>query len=243
MQYMKIDFSLNYNVPEEISKGCSIGYFIGILFYIVLTLMVVFYSSDGNWLKDLKELVDIIIASGLFVTLGWAFILIYCPIYFLIGFIYSLYRYKKSRKIFYSTPNIEYVKFNDDNIFFKNTCPNHDITIKKSDVISVSLTGNIVTAPGATGRGTFSSKTVIEKFTMTIKTAQNSFTFYPNVKMKQIIHRKWYEIIENLELYSLQIAFYKKYFNYLDIDIKFNSDISGSIAELQYLVSKHEIED
>lgn len=77
---------------------------------------------------------------------------------------------------------------------------------------------------------------------MEIKTAQNSYIFYPNVKKAQIIERKWYESIDNIELYKQQIAFYKKYFDNIRLDICFNYDDAVSIATLESLVAKYDLE-
>jgi len=145
----------------------------------------------------------------------------------------------KSKKEFYTTPNIEYVCFYDDNIFFKNTCPKYDFTINKSDIVSVLLRGYINTLFSQKG---FGSSVYVEHFSMEIKTAQNSYIFYPNVKKAQIIERKWYESIDNIELYKQQIAFYKKYFDNIRLDICFNYDDAVSIATLESLVAKYDLE-
>lgn len=219
IQQMKIDFSINYNIPEKISPLCQISHFIGIFMYVVFLMIFIYYCPEGNYFNELKELIAIVVSSGWLVTLAMFFIFVCCPIYFFINFIRGIFRYLKNKREFYSTPNIEYVCFNDDSIFFKNTCSEYDFSINKSDVVSVLLRGNVNTLHSQKGG---ESSTYVENFSLEIKTAQNSYIFYPNVKKKQIIQRKWYEFVDNVELYKQQIAFYKKYFDNIKLDINFS---------------------
>lgn len=85
--------------------------------------------------------------------------------------------------------------------------------------MSVLLRGNVNTLHTQKGG---ESSTYVENFSLEIKTAQNSYIFYPNVKKKQIIQRKWYECVDNVELYKQQIAFYKNYFDNIRLDINFS---------------------
>lgn len=85
--------------------------------------------------------------------------------------------------------------------------------------MSVLLRGNVNTLHSQKGG---ESSTYVENFSLEIKTVQNSYIFYPSVKKKQIIQRKWYEFVDNVELYKQQIAFYKKYFDNIKLDINFS---------------------
>ena len=198
----EIDFSTIYNIPEGLSPSRCIANFLGCSLYIGL-MIVVIPDILGNT-TIFRDLIETIISCGIWVTLGWIFILIICPIYFFIGFIIELYRYKKFRKDFYSTPHIEYIKLNSNGVFFKNTCKNHDFIIRRSEVTEVVLNGNIKPYTSTSGFDT----TSVENLTMTIKTQNNTYTIYPQIKYEQV---KRY--IDPIDLLQHQIAFYKGYFN------------------------------
>lgn len=224
---MKIDLSLNYNIPEEIKSDLPLGYLICLALYVVLIpFLLISASLDGG----LKDMVDLIVSAGVWPVLGMTFIFVLCPIYCLIKFLWALFKYSKNKKVFYSTPNIEYLKFNEDNIFFKNTCANRDLTIKKSNVLSVSLSGCVKIFPILKKGYILEDLVLVDNFSMQIKTSSNIYTVYPSIKCKQI-KRKWNEEAINLDsvdMYELQIAFYKKYFDNIYIDININIDSETS---------------
>ena len=100
-------FKTIYNIPEEISGLGCIAHFIGLCLYPALGLFVIpdMFADNG--------LIQDIISAGMLVTLGFAFIFIVCPIYFFVRCIMEFYRYKKCKREFYSTPNIEYIELNE----------------------------------------------------------------------------------------------------------------------------------
>lgn len=247
---MKIDLSKNYNTPEEIKPELLFGYLTCCIMFIALFFFSLFIpaSVEGDIFCYVKDMINFTISAGIWVVLGMAFIFVLSPIYYLIRFILSLFRYLKNKKVFYSTPNIEYLKFNEDNIFFKNTCPNKNLTIKKSDILGVSLSGCIKSFT-IVKKGIIPENIIlVDNFSMKIKTSSNCYTIYPSIKRKQI-KRKWNEVesifsSDSVEMYELQIAFYKKYFDNIDIDI--NIDISSSNWNLvvydKTLLAKHKLE-
>jgi hypothetical protein len=231
----KSDFSLIYNIPEDISgAGCG-AHFIGfcLLPAIIILVVIPVMSIDPNFLKDFIEL---IISSGFFVTLGIVFIFILCPLYFLIRCIMEMFRTIKSRREFYSTPNIEYIKLNDEDIFFKNTCKNCNITIKKSDVESVLLDGNVNTFNNPVGKGSSRQTTYVENLKMTIKTTKGEFIIYPQIKLKQVKGLRF----DYINLLKQQIQFYKNYFDNFNINI--DSKGTDTIAKLQSNIIAYELE-
>lgn len=247
---MKIDLSKNYNIPDEIKSELQFGYLICCILFIALFFFSLFVpaSMDGDISCYVKDMINSTISAGIWTVLGMVFIFVLSPIYCLIRFILSLFRYLKNRKVFYSSPNIEYLKFNEDNIFFKNTCPNKNLIIKKSDILSVSLSGCIKSFT-IVKRGFIPENIIlVDNFSMKIKTSSSYYTIYPSIKSKQI-KRKWNEVesifgSDSVEMYELQIAFYKKYFDNIDIDI--NIDISSSnwnlVANDKTLFAKHKLE-
>ena len=94
---MKIDFSINYNIPEKISPLCPISHFIGIFMYVVFLMIFIYYCPEGNYFNELKELIAIVVSSGWLVTLAMFFIFVCCPIYFFINFIRGIFRYLKNK--------------------------------------------------------------------------------------------------------------------------------------------------
>lgn len=217
----KSDFSTIYNIPEEISGLGFISHFIGFCLLPALIICAIpCILVDNTWIRDSLELIT---SSGILVTLGWIVILIICPIYFLIRFFMELFRYKKCKPQFYSTPNIEYIRLNEDNVFFKNTCPNYDFTIKKHDIINVILQGDVKTFSYIRHLPTPGIITYVENVTLTIKTTNESYTIYPDTKSKHIRNGV-------IELLKQQIAFYKSYFTNIDIMFSGTDTISESIA-------------
>lgn len=135
----------------------------------------------------------------------------------------ELFRTKNAKYKFYSTPNIEYIKFNDDNLFFKNTIKNHDFSIIKSEIIDAELKGVVRTITGIKKSGTPLKTTFIENLTLTIKTKDKNIVIYPNIEIKQIKSINVYlKIINEKELIKLQIDLYKKHF--INFSISFESD-------------------
>ena len=225
------DFTTIYNVPESISGlGCG-SYFIGICLFVALGLCgIPCLLVDETWLKDSIEL---IFESGIMVTLGMAFVFIICPIYFLIGFVKELYRHKKYKSIFYSTPNIEYIKLNDDEIFVKNTCKNHDFSIKKRDIVNVFLYGDVKSFYYLKATRTPASGSYIENLTLIIKTKNENYTIYPQIKSKSLI--KKYKYLDDFILLKAQISFYKKYFNRISINFNYNKADTLSMIKVSEL--------
>lgn len=233
----KSDFTTIYNIPEEISGLGFISHFIGLCLFIVLFLFALpdILAEGTKWIKDIIELLT---SSGILITLGWIFILIFCPVYFFIRFAMELFRYKKCKHKFYSTPNIEYIKLNSDNIFFKNTCPNLDFTIKKSDIANVILDGNVKSVSYLKATHRPEVTTYIENLTLTIKTNSESYTIYPQIKSKHLSKKEL--VIDEIELLKQQIAFYKSYFD--NIDVLFDYGGTDTISEAISMVNAYEIE-
>ncbi len=214
-----------YNIPEEVSGlGCA-AHFIGFcLFPALIIYAKLCISIDDTWIKDFVELLT---SSGILITFAWSFILIICPIYFFIRFIMELIRYKREKRKFYSIPNIEYIQLNNNEIFFKNTCPNNDFTIKKQDIINVTLDGEIKSVLCIKVTRTPQVITYVEDLTLTIKTANTSYTIHPAIKLKHIPKEKI--VIDEIELLKQQIASYKSYFD--NIDITFNYGATDTISK------------
>ena len=233
----KSDFSTIYNIPEEISGLGYISHFIGFCLLPALIICAIpCILIDNTWIRDSVEL---IVSSGILVSLGWIFILVVCPIYFFSRFVMELFRYKKGKHKFYSTPNIEYIKLNSDDIFFKNTCPNLDFTIKKSDIVNVILEGKVKSVSYLRATHTPGVATYIENHTLTIKTTSESYTIYPQIKLKQLSKKEL--VIDEIELLKQQIAFYKSYFD--NIDVLFNYGGTDKISEAMSMVNAYEIEN
>ncbi len=228
------DFSTIYNIPEAISGISWSSHFIGFCLFIVLFLCAIpCILIDINYIKDFIELT---VSSGFFATLGMAFIFILCPVYFFIRCIMEIFRTIKCRHKFYSTPNVEYIKLNDDNIFFKNTCKNCDFTIQKSEVESVLLDGKVNTFNNAVGKGSSRQTTYIENLTMTIKTTKGNFVIYPAIKLKQV--KEFF--IDEIGILKQQIQLYKNYFG--NFNVNFDSEGTDSIAKLQSSITAYELE-
>ena len=207
-----------YNIPEEISGlGCG-SHFIGLCLFAALIICAIpCILIDDTWIKDLLELV---MSSGILITLAWAFILIICPIYFFIRLIMELIRYQRAKQKFYSIPNIEYIQLNNNEIFFKNTCPNNDFTIKKQDIVHVILDGKVKSVKYLKATYTPGVVTYVENLTLTIKTATKSYTIHPHIKSKHIPKEEL--VIDEIELLKRQIAFYKGYFDNIDVMFDFS---------------------
>lgn len=201
------------NVPEKLS-GLGYGaHFLGIcLFLALIVCEIPLFVVDGtSWIK---EIIEVILSSGIFIILGMFFIFIFCPIYFLIRFLMEFFKCQKSRWEFYSNPNIKYIKLYDDEIFFKNTCSNHDFTIKKRDIVEVILEGKVIRVSDINDvAGIYKPKVYITNSTLTIKTKNQQYTIYPNItKIKR------------------QINFYESYFN--NFHVLLNSDEVGIIRDI-----------
>lgn len=233
-----IDFTTIYNVPEEVSGLGFISHFIGLCLFIVLFFCVLpnILIEGTKWIKDFIELLT---SSGILITLGWIFILIICPIYFFIRFVMELYRYKKCKRAFYSTPNIEYIKLNSDEIFFKNTCQNYDFSVKKSDIISVILNGKVNSVSGINPTGTPRVTTFVENLTLTIKTVNDSYTICPQIKQKQL--PKGVIILDEIELLKQQIEFYRSYFDNFNVLLDFAG--TDTLSEAVSIVDANKLED
>ena len=232
-----IDFTTIYNIPEEISGLGYKSHLIGLCLFIALFVCAIpCVLIDENWIKDSIGLVT---QSGILVTLGISFIFILCPLYFFIRFVMEIIRTIKSRHVFYSTPNIEYIKLNSDEIFFKNTCPNYDFSIKKSDIISVILDGKVNSVSGIKKSGTPHVTTFVEKLTLTIKTANESYTIYPQIKRKQL--PKGMIILDEFELLKNQIEFYKNYFD--NFYVLFDFDGTDTLSEAVSMVNANKLEN
>ena len=139
----------------------------------------------------------------------------------------ELFRTKKAKSIFYSTPNIEYITFNDDNLFFKNTISNNDFSVMKSEIIDIELKGTIKTITSVKKSGTPLRVTFIENLILTIKTKDKDFEIYPDIKIKQVKRQikdinTTIKMMDYGELIKLQIALYKKHF--VNFRAKFKSD-------------------
>ena len=233
----KSDFSTIYNIPEEISGLGFISHFIGFCLLLALIICAIpCVLIDDTWIKDSIEL---LITSGILVTLGWIFILIFCPVYFFIRFAMELFRYKKCKQKFYSTPNIEYIKLNSDDIFFKNTCPNLDFTINKSDIVNVIIDGKVKSVSYLKATHTHGVAAYIENLTLTIKTNSESYTIYPQVKSKHLSKKKL--VNDEIELLKEQIAFYKSYFD--NIDVLFDYGGTDTYSETISAVKAYELEN
>lgn len=233
----KSDFSTIYNIPEEISGLGCIAHFIGLCLFPALGLFVIpDMFADNSWLK---ELIQDIISAGMLVTLGFAFIFIVCPIYFFVRCIMEFYRYKKCKQKFYSTPNIEYIKLNSDDIFFKNTCPNLDFTINKSDIVNVIIDGKVKSVSYLKATRTPGVAAYIENLALTIKTNSESYTIYPQVKSKHLSKKQL--VIDEIELLKEQIAFYKSYFD--NIDVLFDYGGTDTYSETISAVKAYELEN
>lgn len=236
-QEMKdIEIRTIYNVPEVVSGIGYISHFIGLCLYIFLFVFNVFaYGFDIQELQaGLKADLQLIQDSGLFVILGMSFIFILCPIYFFVRFFMELFRTKKAKYKFYSTPNIEYITFNDDNLFFKNTIKNNDVLIKKSDIIDVELKGIVRTITGVKKSRTPLETTFIEHLTLTIETKDEKFVIYPNIKVEQIKRQlkniiSYIEIMDIEELTKLQIDLYKKHFTNFSATFKSDNDYNSTL--------------
>ena len=233
----KSDFSTIYNIPEEISGLGFISHFIGFCLLPALIICAIpCILIDDTWIKDTIKLLT---SSGFLVILGWIFILIICPVYFFIRSTMELFRYKKCKRKFRSTPNIEYIQLNDDEIFFKNTCPNLDFTINKPDIVNVILYGKVKSVSSITKFGTPRVFTYIENLTLTIKTAKKSYTIYPQIKSKNLSKGKL--MLDEIELLKQQIAFYKSYFD--NIDVLFDYGGTDTYSETTSAVKAYELEN
>mgnify|MGYP004657670711 FL=1 len=204
-----VEINTIYNIPEAVSGIGFISHFIGLSLYIVLFIFEIpSLLIDKNYLQDfLKSIQD----SGVFVVLGMFFIFVLCPLYFLVRFFMELCRTKMARHKFYTTPNIKYITFNNNNLFFKNTIKNNDFSIMKSEIINAELKGIVRTITATRKSGAPLVTTFIENLTLTIETKDKKFIIYPAVKINQT--KK--QIIGNEEeIIKLQIDLYKKYFLY-----------------------------
>lgn len=220
-----IEITTIYNVPEAVSGIGFKSHLIGLCLYISLFICAIpCLIIDKTWLHDF---INSILDSGLFVTLAMSFIFVLCPIYFFFRFFMELFRTKKAKFIFYSTPNIEYITFNDDNLFFKNTISNNDFSVMKSEIIDIELKGTIKTITSVKKSGTPLRVTFIENLILTIKTKDKDFEIYPDIKIKQVKRQikdinTTIKMMDYGELIKLQIALYKKHF--VNFRAKFKSD-------------------
>ena len=219
-------FKTIYNIPEEISGLGCIAHFIGLCLFLALGPFVIpdMFADNG--------LIQDIISAGMLVTLGFAFIFIVCPIYFFVRCIMEFYRYKKCKREFYSTPNIEYIELNEDEIFFKNTFASHNFTLKKQDIQNVILDGKIMSVSHLKGVVTY-----VENLTLTIKATDESYTIYPKIKSKKIPKEE--RFVDEIELLKEQIAFYKSYFDKIDILIDFGG--TDTLSEATSMVEAYEL--
>ena len=229
------DFTTIYNVPDGISgRGYSSHFIAFCLLPALIICAIPYILVDDTWIKDMKEL---FISSGIFITFCWVFILIICPTFFFIRFIMELIRYNRCKREFYSTPNIEYIKLNNDEIFFKNTCPNRDFTIRKQDITKVFLNGKVKSVSYVKATRTLGVMTYVENVTLTIKTTNDCYTIYPQIKLK---HNRQKELLfYEIELLKQQIAFYKSYFD--NIDILFDYGGTGTISKMQSMTTAYEL--
>lgn len=220
-----IEITTIYNVPEAVSGIGFKSHLIGLCLFISLFICAIpCLIIDKTWLHDF---INSIHDSGLLVTLAMSFIFVLCPIYFFLRFFMELFRTKKAKSIFYSTPNIEYITFNDDNLFFKNTISNNDFSVMKSEIIDVELKGTVKTITSVTKSGTPLRVTFIENLILIIKTKDKDFEIYPDIKIKQVKRQikdinTTIKMMDYGELIKLQIALYKKHF--VNFRAKFKSD-------------------
>lgn len=230
-------FTTIYNIPEEISGlGCG-AHLIGVCLLPALIICAIpCILIDDTWIRDFLELLT---SSSILITLAWSFILIICPIYFFVRFIMELIRYKRCKRKFYSMPNIEYIQLNDTEIFFKNTYPDNDFTIKKQDITRVVLNGEVKSVPYLKATRTPGITTYVENLTLTINTANESYTIYPQIKSKHIPKKEL--VIDEIELLNQQITFYKSYFD--NIDVMFDFGGTDTISKATSMVKAYELEN
>ena len=218
------DLTIISNIPEKISGLGFKAHFIGFSLYIALLICSIpCVLVDNTWIKDS---IDLIVSSGIFVILSFIFIFILCPLYFFIRFIMEVSRTIKNRNKFYSEPNIEYIKLNNDEIYFKNTHSDKDIKIKKSDITRALLNGDVKTTMGISFAKTPKTSTYIENLVLTIKTNNENYTIFPKIYDNDTLKQ--------------QIAFYKSYFE--NIDVLFNYSGTDTISNIQSMVTAYELE-
>ena len=218
-----IDFTIIKNIPEKISGQGILGYSLGLLLYVVLFLFELpCMLIDQSWLKDT---VDIIIQSGFFVITGCAIIFIFFPLYYLIRLIMETIRTIRNRRAFYTTPNILYIKLNENDVFFKNTIGANDFSLRKSDINKVLLSGTITTqtAPGRSGGRKI---TYVKDLELNIETTYDKYTIFPPIYSNKTIDQ--------------QIRFYESYFN--DFYPLFKSEGPTSQDQLESLKVSYELE-
>lgn len=121
-----VEINTIYNIPEALSGIGFKCHFIGLFLFILLFILgIPCLLIDKTYLQDSLQLIQ---DSGLFVVLAMFFIFVLCPLYFLARFFMELCRTKKARCEFYTTPNIKYITFYNNNLFFKNTIKNSDFS-------------------------------------------------------------------------------------------------------------------
>ena len=210
-----------YNISESISGISYVSHFVGFSLFILLFICVIpCILIDDNWIKDMF---DLIVSSGPLLIIGMSFIFILCPIYFLLRFFMELFRIINNRKDFYLKPNIKYIKLNSDKIFVKNTIDKYDLTIEKSDITDVFLSGTVKTVTGITKNKTPKITSFVENLTMTIKTEKDDYILCP-----QILARDYLEQgikisdIDIFVLLKMEITFYKNYFKKVHVHFDYS---------------------
>jgi len=219
-----IEIKTIYNIPEAVSGIGFISHFIGFYLFILLFICTIpCFLIDKTWLQDLLNAIQ---DSELFVILGLSFIFVLCPIYFFVRFFMEFFRTKKAKYKFYSTPNIEYITFNDDSLFIKNTIRNNDFSLVKSEIINTEFKGIVRTIEinNVKKSGAPSVTTFIENLTLTIETKDKNFVIYPDTKIKQIKSiNTCLKMMNEIDLIKLQIDLYKKHFNNFNVSFEFDS--------------------
>ena len=81
--------------------------------------------------------------------------------------------------------------------------------------------------------------TYIENLTLTIKTNSESYTICPQVKLKHLSKKQL--VIDEIELLKEQIAFYKSYFD--NIDVLFDYGGTDTYSEAISAVKAYELEN
>lgn len=227
-------FKTIYNIHESVSGLGCISHFIGVCLFLFFGFFVISDILTDNTM--FKVLIQDVISAGLLVTLGIAFIFVVCPIYFFVRFVMEFYRYKKCKREFYSKPNIEYIELNEDEIFFKNTFADHNFTLKKYDIKNVILKGKIMSVSYLKATHTLGVNSYVENLTLTINTSDESYTIYPQIKSNKISIDECF--LDQIELLKQQIAFYKSYFDKIDILIDFSGTDTLSKATSMVMTDK-----
>jgi len=105
--------------------------------------------------------------------------------------------------------------------------------------LNVILNGEVKSVLTITKNGTPRVTTYVEKLTLTIKTANESYTIYPQIKLKDLSKKEL--VIDEIELLKQQIAFYKSYFD--NIDVLFDYGGTDTYSETISAVKAYELEN